>query len=135
MQILTSRRWTKALFFRLAIALGILFALLQAVVDGMGMHANFVAKGNDDIMRLLSVRDWIAGQGWYDVTQYRLLPPDGVDLHWSRYIDLGIAAIIVPLSLAVPMDTAEIVAVAIWPTLILILTLLVMARHSSQHQK
>ncbi|MFC6773663.1 hypothetical protein [Methylobacterium gregans] len=29
----------------------------------------------DDAMRLVGVRDLLAGQGWYDNTQYRFLPP------------------------------------------------------------
>ncbi|WP_211216510.1 hypothetical protein [Yoonia vestfoldensis] len=82
------------------------------------MHDNFATMDNDDILRLVMVRDFIAGQGWFDMTQYRLLPPDGVVMHWSRYVDLGVAAIIVPLSWLVSMDTAEQLAVTIWPTLI-----------------
>lgn len=31
----------------------------------------------DDAMRLVQVRDWLAGQSWFDVTQYRLSPPAG----------------------------------------------------------
>ena len=45
----------------------------------------------DDAMRLVQVRDLLAGQGWFDLTQYRLNPPDGVAMHWSRLIDLPIA--------------------------------------------
>jgi hypothetical protein len=111
--------------FGLVLGFALLVVVVKAVIFGMGMHDNFASMGNDDIMRLLSVRDWIAGQGWYDTTQYRLLPPDGVSLHWSRYIDLGIASIIVPLSYIVPMDTAEQLAVSIWPTLIMIISVLV----------
>lgn len=101
--------------------------IVKAVSDGLALHDSFGQKGNDDIMRMLSVRDLIAGQAWYDMVQYRLLPPDGVSLHWSRYIDAGIAAIILPLSLFVPMQSAEILAAIIWPTLILFLTVLVVA--------
>jgi asparagine N-glycosylation enzyme membrane subunit Stt3 len=107
----------------LAAALALL--LVRAVLDGWGMHENFATMDNDDILRLVMVRDWIGGQGWFDMTQYRLLPPEGVVMHWSRYIDVGIAAIIVPLSWLVPMDTAEQLAVTIWPTLVFILTVLI----------
>lgn len=100
---------------------------VKAINDGLTLHDSFGQLGNDDIMRMLSVRDLIAGQGWYDLVQYRLLPPDGVSLHWSRYIDAGIAAIILPLSLFVSMESAEILAAIIWPTLILILTVLIVA--------
>jgi hypothetical protein len=48
----------------------------------------------DDFMRLLQVRDWVGGQGWFDVTQYRLNPPAGVPMHWSRLVDVPLAAVI-----------------------------------------
>lgn len=48
----------------------------------------------DDAMRLVQVRDWLAGQSWFDVTQYRLNPPAGGPMHWSRLVDLPIAAVI-----------------------------------------
>ena len=48
----------------------------------------------DDAMRLVQVRDLLAGQSWFDLTQYRLSPPDGVAMHWSRLIDLPIALLI-----------------------------------------
>jgi hypothetical protein len=41
-------------------------------------------------MRLVEVRDLIAGQGWFDLTQHRLDPP-GVSIHWSRVIDAPLA--------------------------------------------
>ncbi|KQI73757.1 hypothetical protein AN191_02535 [Loktanella sp. 5RATIMAR09] len=103
----------------------ITIAIVKAVVDGLKMEDNFISMGNDDIMRLVMVRDWLAGQSWFDTTQYRLMPPEGVLIHWSRYIDAGIAAFIVPFSYFMPMEKAELIGTAIWPTVILILTLLV----------
>lgn len=113
--------------FPLVMVAALALVLMRAIVDGRAMHDNFVTMDNDDILRLVMVRDLIAGQGWFDTTQYRLLPPDGVALHWSRYIDLGVASIIVPLSRLVPMDTAEQLAVTIWPTLVFIIHVLVIA--------
>jgi hypothetical protein len=48
----------------------------------------------DDAMRLIQVRDWLAGQSWFDVTQYRLNPPAGGPMHWSRLVDVPIAGVI-----------------------------------------
>ncbi|MEP9359246.1 AcrB/AcrD/AcrF family protein [Sphingomonas sp. KR3-1] len=49
----------------------------------------------DDNMRLMQVRAWMAGQGWYDLRQYRLDPAlGGFDIHWSRLVDLPIAGLI-----------------------------------------
>ena len=50
----------------------------------------------DDFMRLLEVRDWLAGQSWWDVRQYRMNPPAGADMHWSRLVDLPIAMVLAP---------------------------------------
>ncbi len=48
----------------------------------------------DDLMRLQQVRDWMAGQSWFDVTQYRIDPPVGLAMHWSRLLDVPLAALI-----------------------------------------
>jgi hypothetical protein len=71
----------------------------------------------DDVMRLLQVRDWIAGQSWFDVTQYRLNPPAGVPMHWSRLVDVPIAAVILltrPFLGQFGSETAAIVAVPLF---------------------
>ena len=56
--------------------------------------ANRMFPDPDDAMRLVQVRDWLAGQSWFDVTQYRLSPPFGGPMHWSRLVDVPIAAVI-----------------------------------------
>lgn len=48
----------------------------------------------DDYMRLSQVRDWLAGQGWFDVHQYRMNAPDGADMHWSRLVDVPLGLVI-----------------------------------------
>lgn len=56
---------------------------------------HWLALGDtDDNMRLMQVRGLLGGQGWYDLRQYRLNPPGGLDIHWSRLVDLPIAALI-----------------------------------------
>ena len=46
---------------------------------------------NDDAMRVLQVRDWLAGQAWFDVSQHRLTPHPISNIHWSRFADLPLA--------------------------------------------
>ncbi len=53
----------------------------------------FVLDGPDNWMRLFEVRDLLAGQAWFDVTQYRIDPPAGASMHWSRLVDLPLAAV------------------------------------------
>jgi len=73
----------------------------------------------DDQMRLLQVRDWLAGQSWFDLTQHRLNLPDGVPMHWSRVVDLPIAAVIVALRPLLGQLAAEHVALVVVPLLTL----------------
>ena len=82
-------------------------------------------------MRLQQVRDWLAGQSWFDTRQYRVLPPEGISMHWSRNIDAGIAAILVPASWLLSPTGAEHAAVILWPTLLGALMVLVIG-HSNR---
>ena len=62
---------------------------------------------NDSLMRLVSVRSWLDGQPWFDTMEYRLMPPDGVQLHWSRYIDAVLGGLVVLFSQFMPVENAE----------------------------
>ena len=48
----------------------------------------------DDPMRLSQVRDFMNGQGWFDMTAWRLDPPHGVFMHWTRIVDVPMAALV-----------------------------------------
>ncbi|MDQ0455540.1 hypothetical protein [Rhizobium paknamense] len=85
---------------------------------------DYVGADNDDAMRLVEVRDYLAGQGWFDLMQYRLGLPPGVLMHWSRLIDWPIATLIRSFSLFLPAQGTEAAALAVWP---LLLTLPVLA--------
>ncbi len=71
----------------------------------------------DDNMRLDQVRDWLGGQGWYDLRQYRLNPPGGFDIHWSRLVDLPLAAMILIARPLFGVPAAYRIACAIAPLL------------------
>ncbi|QNA86056.1 AcrB/AcrD/AcrF family protein [Sphingomonas sp. So64.6b] len=71
----------------------------------------------DDNMRLMQVRALLDGQGWYDLRQYRLNPPGGFDIHWSRIVDLPIAGLILILRPFVGTPVAEQLACGIAPLL------------------
>jgi hypothetical protein len=71
----------------------------------------------DDNMRLMQVRAWLAGQGWYDLRQYRMNPPAGFDIHWSRIVDLPIAGLILFFRQFTSPAWAERLAVGIAPLL------------------
>ncbi|KQN07179.1 hypothetical protein ASE78_13205 [Sphingomonas sp. Leaf25] len=71
----------------------------------------------DDNMRLMQVRSWLNGQSWYDLRQYRLNPPTGLDIHWSRLVDLPIAGLFLLLKPFAGAVWAERLAVGIAPLL------------------
>ncbi len=77
----------------------------------------------DDNMRLMQVRALLNGQRWFDLRDYRLNPPGGFDIHWSRLVDLPIAALIVLLRPFVGVAEAERLACGIAPLLPMAITL------------
>ena len=77
----------------------------------------FSLGDTDDNMRMMQVRALLEGQGWYDLRQYRLNPPEGANIHWSRLVDLPIAGIKLLLSPLLGGAQAERVAVAAAPLL------------------
>jgi hypothetical protein len=81
----------------------------------------------DDNMRLLQVRAWMSGQEWFDLRQYRLNPPDGLDIHWSRIVDLPLAGLILFFRLFTTPEWAERWAIGIAPLLPLGIVLVALA--------
>ncbi|UYY57756.1 hypothetical protein [Sphingomonas sp. S2-65] len=69
----------------------------------------------DDAVRLLQVRDWLAGQAFGDVTQARIGIPPGLAMHWTRAADLGPAALIALLGPLIGGHAATVTAVTLWP--------------------
>ena len=81
----------------------------------------------DDNIRLMQVRAWMAGQGWYDLRQYRLNPPVGFDIHWSRIVDLPIAGLILFFRLFTTPAWAERLACGLAPLLPLSVVMLALS--------
>ncbi len=77
----------------------------------------FNLSDTDDNMRMMQVRALLHGQGWFDLRQYRLNPPFGANIHWSRLVDLPIAAIILLTRPFVGGADAERTAAAVAPLL------------------
>lgn len=77
----------------------------------------FALGDTDDNMRISQVRALLAGQDWYDLRQYKLNPPVGFNMHWSRLVDLPIAGLILAAKPFVGGALAEKFAVAVAPLL------------------
>ncbi|MFG6542408.1 hypothetical protein [Sulfitobacter sp. M22298] len=126
MQIPDSSPSQRRMFFVIT-GFALLVTVLKAIILGHEPIEFLAVADNDSIMRYLSVKAWFEGQSWYDMTQYRMLPPEGLDLHWSRYVDLGIAVIVWPLAQLMPLESAMSAAIVLWPTLLLLTLLLLTA--------
>jgi hypothetical protein len=97
------------------------------VIERWNAIQYFALPDTDDNMRMSQVRALLAGQDWYDLRQYRLNPPYGANIHWSRLVDLPIAGIILALRPLVGGADAERTAIAIAPLLPLLLLLVSLA--------
>ena len=100
----------------IVVAIAILATTLPNATD-------YVGADNDDVMRLVVIRDWLGGQSWFDTHQYRLGLDGGTLMHWSRFVDLPIGAMIRFFSLFTETRQAEVIALAIWPVLMAVLFL------------
>lgn len=86
----------------------------------------------DNYQRLVQVRDWLGGQSWWDTRQYRVNPPEGLQMHWSRLADVPLAGLILLFRLFTDVATAEMLAVVSLPLVLLSITLVFLglaARH------
>lgn len=82
----------------------------------------------DDALRLVQVRDLLAGQGWFDTSQYRIDPPDGTPMHWSRLVDLPIAGLLLLLTPLLGQASAETAVLVLVPLLTLGIAMLAIGR-------
>lgn len=69
----------------------------------------------DDQLRLVQLRDFLNGQSWHDNAQYRLNAPYGAPMHWSRLVELPLAAIIYMVRPITGQPIAEMVASSVIP--------------------
>jgi len=102
--------------------LALLLALAWALVVFQLVVANWSLTGTtlrdtDDAMRLVELRAYLAGHGWFDLHEARIAPPFGYDSHWSRLIDAGLAGLFLLLRPFADVATAERLMRVIWPLL------------------
>lgn len=79
----------------------------------------------DDALRLVQVRDLIGGQGWLDLTQHRINPPEGVSMHWSRLVDLPVALLLLIVQPLAGQALAERIVLVAVPLVQLLLLALI----------
>lgn len=111
-----SSRWSHPVLVPLIYS--ILLIVAQLVIHRN--PADYLGPDNDDAMRLVEVRDFLAGQGWFDMMQYRLGLDGGTLMHWSRFIDLPIASLILFFRMFFSPEGAEAVALTVWPLMLIL---------------
>jgi len=111
----------------------------RVILAWLGVSAIFVATrwpmievmqlaDPDDSLRLVQVRDLLAGQAFWDLHQYRIDPPAGVAMHWSRLVDLPLAGLLLLLKPLLGEMVAERVTLVLVPLLTLGCVMLLAAR-------
>ncbi len=109
--------WAKtALWLLLALAL----ALILQSVRLQRVWSSGAFFDTDDAMRMVQARDLLAGQSWFDMTAYRLDPPQGMFSHWTRLVDIPLAALVLLFRLFLDADMAERAARVAFPSLMLL---------------
>lgn len=103
------------LWLAVALALALSLVLQQTRLLTVWRGGGFF--DTDDAMRMVQVRDLLAGQGWYDMTQWRLDAPGGVFMHWSRLVDLLLVPLLKFFGLFLSPEQAERAARIAFPTL------------------
>ena len=105
----------------LAVCAVLVFVSWEQIASGMGW-------GPDDQLRLVQLRDWMAGQSWFDTVQYRIAFPDSQPMHWPRLIELPLVFVIALLSPVIGASAAEVAAMVIVPLVGLGLAMWVIAK-------
>lgn len=72
---------------------------------------------SDDAMRLVQVRDYLNGQGWFDLSVKRLAAPEPMIMHWSRIVDVPLSLLIGAFSTVMPPESSERLTRIIFPAL------------------
>jgi hypothetical protein len=111
----------------LAVA-GALGSLLLSLTTGSNKLLDSGGE-SDSLMRLVQIRDLLAGQGWFDLTQYRMGPAGGFEMHWSRLVDAPLAALLQTARMMTgDAQQAETVVAYVWPGLLLAICLFLLMR-------
>ncbi|MGE0675210.1 MAG: hypothetical protein AB7O64_19380 [Methylibium sp.] len=100
-------------------------ALRGLIVKGWEIGTYLV--DSDDALRLVEVRELIAGAPWFDTTTLALGGDAGLVSHWSRLVDLPLALLLAGLRLVLPETAAELALRAMWPLIVLAPMLWVLA--------
>ncbi|HTM96218.1 MAG TPA: hypothetical protein VL100_10450 [Croceibacterium sp.] len=116
-------------YFLQRTGLAFLLIALLLLVANVPAIAGMRFPDPDDTLRLVQVRDLIAGQGWFDLHQHRVdAPHGGVPMHWSRLVDIPLALSILTLTPILGQAGAEAATLILVPLATLAVALLFAGR-------
>ncbi|MGH1420346.1 MAG: hypothetical protein ACRBEQ_00885 [Hyphomonas sp.] len=76
-----------------------------------------IGEDLDDRMRLVQIAEYLSHGLWFDVGQSRLGLDGGIEMHWSRLVDLPILVLHWIFSFFVSDELALSLACAVWPVM------------------
>lgn len=118
--------FTADLFWRVGLVWLVVAAIFIAV--RWSAIAGLQLPDADDSLRLVQLRDLIAGQAWFDLHQYRVAPPAGMPMHWSRLVDVPLVVVWSALAPLLGGAAAEQATLVLVPLLTLFLAMLLAGR-------
>ncbi len=112
----------------------LIWLAVSAVISAVSFEqiASGIGWGPDDQLRQVQLRDWLAGQSWFDTTQYRIAAPDSQPMHWPRLIELPLALVVLALGPIIGPAAAETAAMTIIPLIALGVAMWLVARITEQ---
>ena len=102
-----------------AVLLGCALVLALTAGKAVAVWRTGIFFNPDDAMRAVEVRDFLGGQGWFDLVPRRLAPGHGVPMHWSRLADLAVAGPVLLFRAVASPDAAERLGRLLEPVLLL----------------
>src|SRR5581483_9934580 len=116
----------------LAWALLATLVLVAMTLAGPGPSLSDWLGDTDDAVRLVGVRELLAGAPWFDTTLPRIGAPAPLVSHWSRLIDLPLGLLIGALTPLLGADKSELVTRVVWPTLLFFALAWIAAREAQR---
>ena len=89
-----NRQMTAVQILLLAVLIAAGFTVMNWIQTDRYPFAKDPIYATDDMVRMVTVRDWLNGQSWFDPVLHGLGPASGTVMHWSRLIDLPIGLLI-----------------------------------------
>jgi hypothetical protein len=110
-----------------ALATALLFVLIPE--SGPAALSNWLGD-TDDAVRLVTVRELLAGAPWFDTTLPRIGAPEPLVSHWSRLIDAPLDLLMLLFRPLFGAQGAEIATRMVWPALLFFILQLMLSREA-----